>query len=65
MFNANAFDYFKEGVTEPYTIVCIAETSETKKSSLDLPLSWCRFLNPMSSNCKVTINIAGLPCVTC
>jgi hypothetical protein len=65
MFNADALDDFEEGMTQPYAIVCIAEMCEAKKSGLDLPLRWRCFLDPMASNRKVSIGVAGLPCVTC
>jgi hypothetical protein len=64
MFNANTFDNFEEGMTQPYTVVCVAEVCEADKSSLDLPLCWRCLLDPMSSNREVAISVAGLPCVT-
>jgi hypothetical protein len=65
MFNADTFDNFEEGMTQPYTIVSVAKMCETEKSSLGLPLRWRCLFNPMSGNCKVAIGVAGLPCIAC
>jgi hypothetical protein len=65
MFNADTFENFEEGMTKPYTVMCIAKTCKAEKSGLSLPLRRCCLLDPMTSNRKVAISIAGLPSITC
>jgi hypothetical protein len=65
VFNADPFESFEKGLTQPLTVVCIVKTREAKKGALGFPLRWCRLLDPMASNRKIAIGIAGLPRVTC
>ena len=65
MLDANPFDNFKEHLTKPCTIMCIVELYKAKKGALDNPVCGYWFLNPMASYRKVSIGIAGLPCVAC
>jgi hypothetical protein len=41
VFNANLFENFEEGLTQPLAVVRIAKTREAKKSTLGFPLRWC------------------------
>ena len=52
-------------MTQTYTIVGIVKTCEAEKSSLGLPLCWRCLLDPMPSNRKVAVSVAGLPCIAC
>ena len=52
-------------MTKLCTIICIVEPYKAKKGALDNPLCGYWFLNSMASYCKVSIGIAGLPCIAC
>jgi hypothetical protein len=65
VLDANPFENLEKSLTKPFTIVRIAETCEAKKSSLIFPLRWRCLLNPMASNRKVAVSVAGLPCIAC
>ena len=65
MGDADLFDNFKKGLTQPLTIVSIVNLREAKKATLEFPLCRCRFLNPVTSNCKIAVCVFRLPCITC
>jgi hypothetical protein len=62
---ADSFDNFKQGLTQPLTIVSIAKLRETKETTLELPLCLCRLLDPMTRNCKIAVCVSCLPRVAC
>jgi hypothetical protein len=62
---ADAFDDFEEGLTQPLTIVSVVKSGEAKEPTLDFPQRRCRFIHPMAGDSKITVGVAGLPCVTC
>lgn len=55
---------FKQGLTQPLTIVSITELREAKKGILELPLGRCCFVNPMTGNCEIAVYISCLPGIT-
>jgi hypothetical protein len=63
--DANPFDNFKQGLTQPLTIVSIVNLREAEKATFELPLCRCCFLNPVTSNCKIAVCVFRLPCITC
>ena len=65
VLNADAFDNLEESLTQPHTVVCIVNSCEAEKATLDLPLGGTWLLDPMASNCEVPISIASLPCIAC
>ena len=65
MLDPDRFEYLKQCLTEPLTIVCITDTCEAQKSTLELPFSGSSLFNPMSSHGKISVCVAGLPGITC
>ena len=65
MCNADTIENLEQGTAEALTIVSIIHLCKSEQCGLALPLSWMVFFNPMPSDSKVSIRIAGLPRITC
>lgn len=62
--NTHTVKNFEEGTSETYTIMCIVDFREAKEGTLAFPHCRHGFFDPMTSNGKITVGVAGLPCVT-
>ena len=64
MLDANPFDDLEQCLTEPLTIVGIADLGEAEQGVLGFPLPRSRLINPVPSYCEVSVRIASLPGIT-
>jgi hypothetical protein len=62
--NLKMLTSFVQGLTKPSTGVRGIHLSKPKQHMLNGPLSMCAYLNPMSSDSKVSISVVSLPRIT-
>lgn len=41
----------------------VVQPSEPKQGTLQLPMSWMYFFNPMARDREISVSVTGLPCV--
>ena len=65
VLDPHALDDLEQSLSKTYTDVRIVDAREANQRTAEFPLCWCRRLDPVCCDGKISIGVAGLPPVAC